>query len=95
VSLVDLSDLTLRWAEGEDPAVGTELQKISMPSVVRLPHQCDRVWRGGRTRTRKLVLTEDSVPWMYFDLERDPGEEINLRDDPSRATEMEAFRRQL
>jgi arylsulfatase A-like enzyme len=95
VSLVDLSDLTLRWAGGEDPAVGAELQKISMPSVVRLPRQCDRVWRGGRTRTRKLVLTADGVPWMYFDLERDPGEEINLRDDPSRATEMEAFRRQL
>jgi hypothetical protein len=66
-----------------------------MPSVVRLPHQCDRAWRGVRTRTRKLVLTENRVPWLYFDLERDPGEEINLQDDPARAGEMEILRRDL
>ena len=27
-----------------------------MPSVVALPHQCNRVWRGLRMRTRKLAL---------------------------------------
>jgi hypothetical protein len=53
------------------------------------------VWRGGRTLTRKLVLAANGDPWLYFDLERDPGEAINLRDDPGRAAEMEAFRRQL
>jgi arylsulfatase A-like enzyme len=95
VSLVDLSDLTLRWAGGESPAVEGKFQRISMPSVVRLPRQCDRGWRGGRTLTRKLVLAANGDPWLYFDLERDPGEEINLRDDPARAAEMEAFRRQL
>ena len=95
VSLVDLPGLTLGWAEGGNPVVEREFQRISMPSVVRLPRQCDRVWRGGRTRTRKLVLGADGVPWLYFDLERDPGEEINLRDDPARAAEIEAFRRRL
>jgi arylsulfatase A-like enzyme len=95
VSLVDVSDLTLRWAGGGSPAVGGKLQRISMPSVVRLSRQCDRVWRGGRTLTRKLVLAANGDPWLYFDLERDPGEAINLRDDPGRAAEMEAFRRQL
>jgi arylsulfatase A-like enzyme len=95
VSLADLPDLTLCLAAGGDPEVRTEFQRISMPSVVRLPRQCDRVWRGGRTSVRKLVLTEDGVPWLYFDLQRDPGEEINLRNDPARATEIEAFRRLL
>jgi arylsulfatase A-like enzyme len=95
VSLVELPDLTLRWAGGEGPAVGGRFQRISMPSVVRLPRQCDRAWRGGRTRTRKLVLAENGDPWLYFDLEQDPGEDINLRDNPSRTAEMEAFRRQL
>jgi arylsulfatase A-like enzyme len=95
VSLVDLSGLTMRLAGGENPGAGAEFQRISMPSVVRLPRQCDRVWHGGRTRTRKLVLSADGDPWLYFDLERDPGEETNLRDDPARAAEMEAFRRRL
>ncbi len=95
VSLVDLPDLTLRLAAGGDPAERAEFQRISMPSVVRLPRQCDRVWRGGRTSLRKLVLSEAGMPWLYFDLERDPGEEINLRDDSARAAEIEAFRRLL
>ena len=64
-----------------------------MPSVVRLPHQCDRVWRGVRTRTRKLVLNEDGAPWLFFDLARDPGEEHNLAGDPDRAAEMAALLR--
>jgi arylsulfatase A-like enzyme len=97
VSLVDLPAMTRRWAGGEHlvPEAGADAQRISMPSVVRLPHQCDRAWRGVRTRTRKLVLTENRVPWLYFDLERDPGEEINLQDDPARAGEMEILRRDL
>jgi arylsulfatase A-like enzyme len=66
-----------------------------MPSVVRLPHQCDRVWRGGRTRTHKLVLNEDGAPWLFFDLARDPGEEHNLAGDPGRAAEMAELRRRI
>lgn len=95
VTLADLCDLTLRLARGEDSQPGGEFQRISMPCVVRLPHQCDRVWNGVRTRGRKLVLGEDGSPWLYFDLERDPGEEVNLRSDPARAEEIEALRRRL
>ncbi len=95
VSLADLAELTVGWAEGERPVAGGKFQRISMPSVVRLPRQCDRVWRGGRTLARKLVLAADGDPWLYFDLEKDPGEGTNLRDDPARAAEIEAFRRQL
>jgi arylsulfatase A-like enzyme len=97
VSLVDLPAMTRRWARGERlaPEAGAGAQRISMPSVVRLPRQCDRAWRGVRTRTRKLVLAEGGVPWLYFDLERDPGEEVNLRDDPARAREREMLGRGL
>jgi hypothetical protein len=85
----------MRWAGGESPVAGGEFQRISMPSVVRLPRQCDRAWRGGRTCARKLVLGADGIPWLFYDLEQDPGEEINLRDDPTREAEIEAFRRRL
>jgi len=66
-----------------------------MPSAVPVPRQCDRAWRGLRTRNRKLVLAEGGIPWLCFDLERDPGEQLNLRDDPARAGEIEALRREI
>ena len=87
VSLVDLKKLLL--AEGS--ALGTTRPtwaRISMPSVVALPQQCDRGWRGVRTPARKLVLNADGSPWLFFDLEKDPGERENLAGDPARAAEM-------
>lgn len=57
--------------------------RISMPSVVALPHQCDRQWRGVRTVKRKLVLNADGSPWLFFDLEKDPGETRNLVNEPA------------
>jgi hypothetical protein len=66
--------------------------RISMPSVVRLPHQCDRMWRGMRTPARKLVLNEDGSPWLFFDLENDPLEMRNLAGDATRASEIATLR---
>lgn len=88
VSLLDLEGLTLAAAGLPTPGVAPASAAISMPSVVRLPDQCDRVWRGVRTRTRKLVLNADGTPWLFFDLERDPGETVNLAGDPARAGEI-------
>ena len=88
VSLLDLSTMTLAWARGQALVLMGDHRAISMPSVVRLPDQCDRVWRGVRTRTRKLVLNEDGSPWLFFDLEVDPGERANLVSDPSRRDEI-------
>ena len=34
------------------------------------------------------VLNADGSPWLYFDLERDPGETVNLAVEPARAAEM-------
>lgn len=93
VSLLDLPAMTLAWARGETPRLSGEHRSISMPSVVRLPDQCDRVWRGVRTRTRKLVLNEDGSPWLFFDLESDPGEQRNLAADPARREEMTGWGR--
>ncbi len=106
VSLVDLAGMTAGWTEigvGEVSDLpwlgkgGSETRptsaKISMPSVVALPHQCDRVWRGVRTRTRKLVLNADGSPWLFFDLERDPLEMKNLADEAASSGEIEELRR--
>jgi len=66
-----------------------------MPSVVALPYQCERIWRGVRTKTRKLVLNQDGTPWLFFDLEHDPLEMKNLAGDPARSGEIEELRRMV
>ena len=91
VSLVELPAMTLDWSLGRMPASRTHA-RISMPSVVSLPHQCDRVWRGVRTSARKLVLNADGSPWLFFDLERDPGENTNLVGETAAASEITALR---
>ncbi|ATC63180.1 sulfatase [Nibricoccus aquaticus] len=94
VSLVDLSAATVACAEGgvfelRAPVGGAQ---ISMPSVVALPHQCDRVWRGVRTAKRKLVLNADGSPWLFFDLESDPGEMRNIVGEAAWAEEIAELR---
>lgn len=100
VSLIDLARWTTTWASRHEWVVlDTVAQQISMPSVVALPQQCDRLWRGVRTRTRKLILSdsvgEDGAPrtdlWLYHDLERDPGEHTNLAADLGRHREIEGL----
>jgi len=79
VSLVDLPGLTRCFLEtGRLPRIEDASAKISMPSVVRLPHQCDRVWSGRRSKTVKEVFNADGSPWLRFDLKNDPAEENNL-----------------
>jgi hypothetical protein len=69
VSLLQLRELSL------DPtAIALGPVHCSMPSVVNLPHQCDRSWRALRTATRKWVFTADGRPWLGFDLAADPAE---------------------
>ncbi|MBI4623994.1 MAG: sulfatase-like hydrolase/transferase [Verrucomicrobia bacterium] len=93
-SLVDLAEMTLAWADGRTPDTARPHSLISMPGVVALPHQCDRLWRGVRTKSRKLVLNPDGSPWLFFDLERDAWERENLAGDPARADEIDALRGQ-
>ncbi len=92
VSLADLAAMTVAWADGRAGALGDrDYAAISMPSVVALPHQCDRAWRGVRTKTRKLVFGSDGAPWLFFDLENDPLEMKNLAGDPARSGEIAAL----
>lgn len=78
VSLLDLGNLTEAWAEGRRPRPTGAPVAISMPAVVALPWQCDRVWSGWRSRTRKEVFLADGRPWLAFDLVRDSEERDNL-----------------
>ncbi|MDF9826621.1 arylsulfatase A-like enzyme [Ereboglobus sp. PH5-10] len=102
VSLIDLPAMTLSLAEettrsafGKNspgsPRLDFTHALISMPSVVRLPRQCERAWRGVRTPARKLILNEDGSPWLFFDLENDPLEMRNLVGEPSRMNEIAAL----
>jgi arylsulfatase A-like enzyme len=93
VSLLDLPRLTREFVDhGEWRTDGLRTARISMPSVVELPYQCARAWRGVRTAARKFVLNADGSPWLFFDLENDPLEMRNLIEDKSRAAEMDALR---
>ncbi|HNC24046.1 MAG TPA: sulfatase-like hydrolase/transferase [Opitutaceae bacterium] len=87
VSLLNLPAMLSNSAWTPPPAA-----RISMPSVVALPHQCDRIWRGVRTHDRKLILNDDGSPWLLFDLASDPLETRNLANDPTRRDEITALR---
>jgi len=77
-SLADLSRLIESYVEsGRWPKIETEFAAISMPSVVQLPLQCERVWQGRRSKTRKQIFAEDGSLWLDFDLANDPDETIN------------------
>lgn len=78
VSLIDLPAMTRAWANGRVWRCERERAAISMPSVVVLPLQCDRVWSGWRSAVRKEVFNADGSPWLAFDLARDPGEDRSL-----------------
>lgn len=93
ISLVGLAGMARAWADGGEaaPPDADGAAQISMPSVVSLADQCDRKWRGIRTRSRKLVLNDDGSPWLLFDLDRDPLEARNLAGDPARADEIRSL----
>lgn len=64
VSLLDLPAMTLAWSEGRAWTCPRDRAHISMPSVVALPHQCDRVWSGWRSATEKRVFNADATEWV-------------------------------
>lgn len=95
MSLAYLPALTRLLAAGREPkAPGRPGIRalLSMPSVVRLPLQCDRPWAGVRTADRKLIVNPDGSPWLFFDLQADPMEMNNLAGDPGRADEIRSLR---
>ncbi|QYM80043.1 sulfatase-like hydrolase/transferase [Horticoccus luteus] len=94
VSLTDLLAWSLGWAGVGPCAAPAEAQLISMPSVVALPDQCDRVWRGLRTRSHKIVLNDDGAPWLCFDRSADPFEQINLVGAPGVGSMVDALARE-
>jgi arylsulfatase A-like enzyme len=95
ISLLDLPAMSVNWAEGKTSGLARLEAAISMPSVVALPHQCDRIWRGVRTSQRKLVLDAEGAPWLFFDLERDPWEMRNLATEISHARELAALQERI
>lgn len=89
VSLLDLPAMTIAWAEGHEWRCPREWAEISMPSVVSLPHQCDRVWHGRRSATRKEVFIGESgrqQPWLCFDLKSDPLEKMSIHEGHQQVT---------
>ncbi|MEO0054601.1 MAG: hypothetical protein RLZZ50_548 [Verrucomicrobiota bacterium] len=64
VSLLDLPAMALAWSEGWEWRCPRERAAISMPCVVALPHQCDRVWSGWRSATEKRIFNADGSEWV-------------------------------
>jgi arylsulfatase A-like enzyme len=83
ISLIDLPAMTTGCADGKATVPlksesTSGYARISMPSVVALPEQCDRVWTGFRSIKRKFVSGPGGQHWLHFDLENDPLEMRNL-----------------
>jgi arylsulfatase A-like enzyme len=96
VSLIDLPHWTRAWAGIKAiPREIEEMQKISMPSQVKFPLQCDRKWTGIRNTKRKLILNPDGDVWLFYNLEIDPFEMTDLSKDPAYMHEIEYFKKQL
>jgi len=91
VSLLDLPAMTKAWSRGKMWEGLPEHAGISMPSVVALPDQGDRAWRGVRTTERKWVCSADGQPWLFFDLVEDPLECRNLIGEPDRWRDLAAL----
>jgi len=51
------------WSRGELWEERPVTAQISMPCVVDLPEQCDRVWRGWRSAREKRVYNADGSLW--------------------------------
>jgi arylsulfatase A-like enzyme len=64
VSLLDLPAMALAWSEGRAWDGAPERAEISMPCVVDLPDQCDRVWHGWRSAKEKKVWLADGTEWV-------------------------------
>lgn len=64
VSLLDLTAMTGAWSEGRGWLCPRDRAAISMPSVVDLPLQCDRVWSGWRSAREKHILLSDGTRWV-------------------------------
>lgn len=92
VSLVDLPHMAVAWAEGREWHCKRDSASISMPEATEIAAQCPYAWSGYRTARHKVVLRREAdgseLPWLCFDLERDPLEQRNLVDDPARADEL-------
>lgn len=78
VSLLDLRAMSRAWAEGKPWQCQRDHAPLSMPTVVALPDQCDRLWHGWRTAGRKEIFLTDASPWLAFDLLADPLEQENV-----------------
>lgn len=91
VSIAGLSPAVIHFLDTQQWPEPAGVAEISMPSVVKLPHQCDRVWQGVRTAERKVIWGEDGKPWLAFDLKNDPGERDNRADDARFVAETEAM----
>ena len=91
VSLLDLSHMAVAWANERNWLPERESVRVSMPDRTSIPLQCDRAWKGIRTKERKLILNSDGSPWLFFDLVNDPFEEHNLVSHHSRAAEIESL----
>ena len=74
ISLLDLGSLTEALAEGRPWELAASSAAISMPSIVPFADQCDRIWTGWRSPTRKAIFNADGSPWLEFNLEHDPLE---------------------
>lgn len=98
VSLIDLPQMALSWAKGQEWVGGADHSIISMPTVVPISKQCPYRWRAIRTAGRKFVQMLDTaksgseiLAISLYDLSNDPLELRDLSNDKEMRAEIETL----
>lgn len=61
----------------------------------RHPHSTDRAWRGVVTRDKWKYVALEGQPWLLFDLNEDPFEQVNLAHNSQFAAQRRTLHDQL
>jgi arylsulfatase A-like enzyme len=93
------------WMEGTDysPYRRPDREMVEEPDSAYLqlviptrhPHSVDRPWRGLVTRDGWKYVVLENQPWMMYNLQEDPYEQVNLAHNTAFATERRRLHERL
>jgi len=89
-------DYTHRWRRDlPSPAELPDAALLQSVTPTGHPDSVDRPWRGVLTRSGWKYICLEHQPWLLFELDRDPYEQVNLAHNPRFNSERKRLHAQL